>query len=159
MNIVNTVHTVANIASNPYYEIAKLVGKEMLLPMFINNISSITTMISTIKKSDIPQCDFEENDIEHKCSGILIYVKNMPEHLYSEEDIHFHLCGLSDILDHIKLELTKINDDIKYKKTWLYSTIGWTYYTSLNMQNINKQIKILNNRYDDLLKIIMTKKS
>ena len=70
------------------------------------------------------------------------------------------MCGIYEVLENIKNELTIVNDEYEYMMTsWYYYLIGWTYFKSrVNFLNLKKQVKLLNDRYDMLLKFLMIRK-
>jgi hypothetical protein len=151
------------LASIIQYKLLKFVGKEVALPLFMDNITTISTILYSFKGSE-PKLiaptlknELEKSDISHKIVAISEFIKRMSDEHYKAQEIHIHLCGIYEILDDIKNELEKINEESNYIKTsWYHYTIGWTYFSSsVNVHNIKSLIVLLDNRYDMLLKVLM----
>jgi hypothetical protein len=148
------------------YKIIQMIGKKVVLPMFMNNISDISITLLSLKNNPSETCiklkqDLDDTDLEHKIMAIGTFLKEITEDEYNSNAIHIHLCGIYDVLDNIKIELKKINEEYEYMKiSWYYYTIGWLYYKSqINIHNVKRQVKLLDDRYDMLLKMLMVHKS
>jgi hypothetical protein len=147
------------------YKILTTVGKNVVLPLFLNNITDISAKIFTLKNksgenSMLLKNEIEDTDLEYKIIIIGILLKEISEDDYKYNTVHAHLCGIYEVLENIKTELTILNDEYEYMMTsWYYYLIGWTYFKSrVNFQNLKKQVKLLNDRYDMLLKLLMIRK-
>ena len=147
------------------YKILETVSKKIVLPLFLNNITIIASKLGSIKTKSEVQCktlkqELEETDLEFKILTIGAYLKEISEDNYELPSVHMHLCGIYEVLDNIKDELTILNNEYEYMQTsWFYYVIGWTFYKSqVNLLNIKKYVKLLIERYDSLLKILSTNK-
>lgn len=143
------------------YTILKNVGKRVVLPLFLKNIDDITTKIFTLKNQNsenikILKNEIEDSDLEHKIVTISSFLKERSDDDFDSPTVHMHLCGIYDVLEKIQHELNIMTEDEEYKKTsWGYTFLGeWWYKDKVNFQNLKKQIKLLNDRYRDLLDIL-----
>jgi hypothetical protein len=148
------------------YKILTTVGKNVVLPLFLNNITDISSKIFTLKNkssetSILLKNEIEDTDLEHKLVTIATFLKEISSDDYNSNTVHIHLCGIYEVLENIKTELIVLNDEYEYMMTsWYYYIIGWTYFKSkVNFQNVKRQVKLLNDRYDMLLKILTVQKS
>lgn len=148
------------------YKILKTVGKNVVLPLFLNNITDISAKIFTLKNksgesSILLKNEIEDTDLEYKLITIATFLKEITVDDYDTNTVHIHLCGIYEILENIQLELTILNDEYEYMmSSWYYYIVGWTYFKSkVNFQNMKKQTKLLNDRYDMLLKILTIQKT
>lgn len=146
------------------YKILSEVGKKVVLPLFLQNTSKIVTNIFDIKKMSaettrLIKKEIEETDLEYKIITITSFLQEIPEEKYDSKTIHMHLSGIYEILENINFELNVINEECKYiESSWYHYVIGWTFFHSnINLQNIKKNIVLLKDRYDMLLKILMVK--
>jgi hypothetical protein len=146
------------------YKILTSVGKNVVLPLFINNISDISEKIFTLKSksgenSILLKNEIEDTDLEYKLVTIATFLKETSEEEYNSNTVHIHLCGIYEVLENIKNELNVLNEEYEYMmSSWYYYLIGWTYFKSrVNFQNIKRQVKLLDSRYDMLLKILMVR--
>lgn len=151
------------LASVIQYKLLKFVGKEVALPLFMDNITTISTILYSFKGSEPKQTtptlknELDKSDLAHKIVTISEFIKRMSEENYKAQEIHIHLCGIYEVLNDIKNELEKIREENDYIKTsWYHYTIGWTYFSSnVNVQSMKSLITLLDNRYDMLLKVLM----
>lgn len=146
------------------YKILSEVGKKIVLPLFLKNTSEIINNIFNLKKSstDITKTiknEIEETDLEYKIIAITSFLQEISDDSYNSKTIHMHLSGIYEILENINTELHAINIECIYiESSWYHYIIGWSYFHSnINLCNLKKQIVLLNNRYDMLLKILMVK--
>jgi len=151
------------LASVVQYKLLKFVGKELALPLFMDNITTISTILYSFKSSEPKQAaptlksELDKADLFHKIIAISEFIKRMSDENYRAEQIHIHLCGIYEILNDIKTELEKINEENEYIKTsWYHCTIGWTYFSShVSIPRMKSLITLLDSRYDMLLKVLM----
>jgi hypothetical protein len=148
------------------YKILTTIGKNVVLPLFLNNITDISAKIFTLKNksgenSILLKNEIEDTDLEYKLITIATFLKEISAEDYNSNTVHIHLCGIYEVLENIKIELNVLNDEYEYMMTsWYYYLIGWTYFKSkVNFQNMKRQVKLLNDRYDMLLKILTVQKS
>lgn len=143
------------------YTILKNVGKRVVLPLFLNSIDDITTKIFTLKNQNgenikILKTEIEDSDLEHKILTISSFLKERTEDEYDSPTVHMHLCGIYDVLEKIQIELNVMTEDETYKQSsWGYTILGeWWYKDKVNLQNLKRQIKLLNDRYKALLDVL-----
>ncbi len=148
------------------YNLLKTVGKHVVLPMFLNSINDITTKIFILKSKEGEinanlKKEIDDSDLEHKMMTIASFLKEISEEEYQSPTVHMHLCGIYDVFEKIQSELNVMNDEYEYFKTsWWHYTIEWLWYkTKVNFQNLQKQIKLLNDRYNSLLSVLMVPKT
>ena len=148
------------------YKILTTVGKNVVLPLFLNNITDISAKIFTLKNksgetSILLKNEIEDTDLEYKLVTIATFLKEISTEDYNSNTVHIHLCGIYEVLENIKNELNILNDEYEYMmSSWYYYLIGWTYFKSrVNFQNMKRQVKLLNDRYDMLLKILTVQKT
>jgi hypothetical protein len=146
------------------YKILAEVGKKVVLPLFLKNTSEIISSIFNLKKSSTEitktiKREIDDTDLEYKIIAISSFLQEISEENYNSKTIHMHLSGIYEILENINVELNAINTECRYiESSWYHYLIGWTYFNSnINLYNLKKQIVLLNNRYDMLLKILMVK--
>jgi hypothetical protein len=154
------------IVSALQYKILTEVGKKVVLPLFLNSIADISSKIFTLKNKSGEYCvalknEIEDTDLDYKIIAICTFLKELSEEDYNSNTVHINLCGIYQVLENIKNELTIVNEEYEYMQTsWYYYLVGWTYFKSrVNFQNIKKQVRLLNDRYDMLLKILMVHKA
>jgi hypothetical protein len=143
------------------YTILKNVGKRVVLPLFLKNIDDITNKIFTLKNQTsenikILKNEIEESDLEHKILTISSFLKERNDDEFESPTVHMHLCGIYDVLEKIQRELNTMTEDEEYKKaSWGYTFLGELWYKDkVNFQNLKRQIKLLNDRYRDLLDVL-----
>lgn len=154
------------LASVIQYKLLKFVGKELALPMFMDNITTISTLLYTFKNTGQTQTipvptlkgELEKADLAHKIIAISEFIKRMTDTQYKAEEIHIHLCGIYEILDNIRVELQKVNEECEYMKTWYY-TFNIFYSSKVSVQSIKTLINLLDSRYDMLLKVLTATKN
>lgn len=154
------------------YKLVKILGsvigndicKKMILTYFFSNLSDIALKIASIKKkstenSNIIKDEIKKFDLEFKIMTISTFLNEISEEKYKSQSVYIHLCGIYEILEIIKDELTKLNNEYEYMQTsWYYYTIGWVYfYSNVNLQIMRENIILLDKRYDDFLKILNIK--
>jgi hypothetical protein len=142
------------------YKIIKMVGKNVILPMFLNCVGNISKSVFTLKKSveeSNLKKEIEETDLEYKLATIMVFLNEISDDYFNSQTIHTHLCGIYEVMENIERELLIVNTENDYIKTsWYHYTIGWMYFNSkINMTNIKKYIKLLDSRYDQLIKVLM----
>jgi hypothetical protein len=149
------------IISALQYSILSTVGKEVVLPLFINNITNISAKILTLKNKSgenniLLKKEIDDTDLEFKMVTIATFLKEISVDDYKSNTVHIHLCGIYDVFEQINKELTILNEESDHMSTsWWYYTIEWSYFKSkVNFANVKKQVKLLNDRYDMLLKIL-----
>ncbi len=154
------------IVSALQYKILTEVGKKVVLPLFLNSITDISSKIFTLKNKSgehnvLLKNEIEDTDLEYRIITIATFLKELSDEDYNSNTVHINLCGIYQVLENIKNELTIVNDEYEYMQTsWYYYLVGWTYFKSrVNFQNMKKQSKLLNDRYDMLLKILMVHKA
>jgi hypothetical protein len=152
------------LASILQYKLLKFVGKELALPMFMDNLTTISTLLQMFKSTQVKTStpslknELEKADLAHKIVTISEFIKRMSDDKYRAEEIHIHLCGIYEVLDNIKLELQKVSEESEYMKTWSYVFTSLYYSSQVSIENIKKMIQLLDSRYDMLLKILMAMK-
>lgn len=152
------------LASAIQYKIIQTVGKKLVLPLFMNNIADISTSLLSLKKTsgekDIKE-ELKDTDLGHKIIAIGTFLKEVSDDCYNSNAVHIHLCGIYDVLEDIKEELQKVNEEYEYTNSWsYYYQFAFIYYrTRVDTQTIKKKIKLLDDRYDMLIKMMMVHKS
>lgn len=152
------------IVSAINYKIIQTVGKKLVLPLFMNNIKDISTSLLSLKNTSGEKSmkdELVETDLEHKIMAIGIFLKEVSDEDYDSNAIHIHLCGIYNVLEDIKEELQKANEEYEYTSSWsYYYQFAFIYYkTKIDIQSVKKKVKLLDDRYDMLLKMMMVHKS
>lgn len=154
------------IVSALQYKILSEVGKKVVLPLFLNSITDISSKIFTLKNKSGEYCvalknEIEDTDLGYRIITIATFLKELSDEDYNSNAVHINLCGIYQVLENIKNELTIVNEEYEYMQTsWYYYLVGWSYFKSrVNFQNMKKQVRLLNDRYDMLLKILMVHKA
>lgn len=147
------------------YSILSTMGKEVVLPLFMNNITNISEKIYALKNKSgenniLLKKEIDDTDLEFKMVTIATFLREITAEDYKSNTVHIHLCGIYDVLEHINKELTILNEEYDHMSTsWWYYMIEWMYFKSrVNFQNVKKQVKLLIDRYDMLLKILTVQK-
>lgn len=146
------------------YKLLKFIGKTAILPLFMDNITTITTLLYSFKHTEksmpTPTLgnELEKTDLSHKIITISEFIKQLSNEKYSATEIHIHLCGIYEVLDNIKIELQKVNEECEYMQTWNYFFTSWMYYSNVSVQKIKMLIYLLDSRYEMLLKMLMATK-
>jgi hypothetical protein len=146
------------------YKMIEMVGKKIVLPLFMDNITNISAIIMSLKSSSGEKSvELKDElflmDLEHKVIAIGAQLKEISDEDYTKNSIHINLCGVYDVLENIKAELDKINTEYEYiKMSWYHYTIGWMWFSSsINVKRLQNWVKLLNDRYNMLIQTLMIK--
>jgi hypothetical protein len=157
VNAVNTVATVANVVTNPQYEAAKIVGKKVLFPLLLNNLTSMATTITVIKDSPDKNSDALEKhlkklDLKSFATTSLAFINSIPDEDYNNPCIHAHLLEINESLKGINDLLPKLAEDNTWMPNWQYRWIGnWYYAQQAKVDDIIDLGELLKDRYTRFL--------
>ena len=161
VNQINNVASVANIISNPQYEVAKLIGKKIVFPLLINNLTNMATTLTVIKESPDKNSEIlakylKKLDLQSKANTITAFIKNIPENYYNNPCIHAHLLEINESLQNINEILPKISTENEHLNSWSYYIFGSLYYKKkINIDDIIDLGELLEKRYERFLRDYM----
>lgn len=120
----------------------------------INTIS----YISTYNKVDLTYIkkDLDEFDLENKITIINKFIEEIENKKNIKESIKYSIISLHDVLEKINNEINKIKEDIEYHQT-KYLNSWRSLDCSNKLEIIEKNNKLLDNRFEMLVKLLSVK--